>query len=66
MYLDASPMIDQEISCGWLLVISFILSPTFQPDRSCLEKISPIDFAGTTANSRELSRIFFGTTDMWD
>ncbi|CAF4940495.1 unnamed protein product [Rotaria sp. Silwood1] len=64
--IDASPMIDQDISCGWLLVISFILSPTFQPDRSCLRKISPIDFAGTTTNSQELSMIYFGTYNMWD
>ncbi|CAF3032294.1 unnamed protein product [Rotaria sp. Silwood2] len=64
--IDASPMIDQETSCGWLLVMSFILSSTFQPDRSCLNKISPIDFAGTTTNSQELSTIYFGTHNMWD
>jgi hypothetical protein len=59
-------MIDQETSCGWLLVMSFIFSPIFEPDRSCLEKISPIDFAGTTANAKELSMAFFGTPNMWD
>ncbi len=59
-------MVDQETSCGWLLVMSFIFSPTFQPDRSCLEKISPIDFAGTTASAKELSMTFFGTDNMWD
>jgi hypothetical protein len=64
--LDQSPMIDGEMSCGWLLVLSFISSATFQPDRSCLENISPIDFAGITENSKELSRMLFGTTNMWD
>lgn len=59
-------MIDQETSCGWLLVLSFIFSPTFQPDRSCLEKIHPIDFAGITENSKEVSKVFFGTYNMWD
>ncbi len=59
-------MIDGKISCGWLLAMSFISSPTFQTDRSCLKNISPIDFAGTTENSKELSKMLFGTTNMWD
>ncbi|CAF1001113.1 unnamed protein product [Rotaria sordida] len=47
----SSPIPDQEETCGWQVAISFMLSPTLQPDISCLKKISPIDFAGTTTQN---------------
>ncbi|CAF4612325.1 unnamed protein product [Rotaria sp. Silwood1] len=34
----SSPIPNQEESCGWQIAISFMLSPTFQPDTSCLKK----------------------------
>ncbi|CAF2501982.1 unnamed protein product [Rotaria sp. Silwood2] len=62
----SSPIPDQEQSCGWQVAISFILSPTFQPDTSCLKKISPIDFAGTTVQSKQMALTYFGTINMWN
>jgi hypothetical protein len=59
------PMADEEGSCGWILAMTFILSPTFEPDRSCLKKILPIDFAGTTMNSKKSAIQFFGTENIW-
>ena len=58
-------MDDQEITCGWSVAASFILSPTFTPDTSCLKNISVIDFNGNMTKSREMSMTFFGTEDMW-
>jgi hypothetical protein len=58
-------MIDQEGSCGWILAATFILSPTFEPDRSCLNKISPIDFAGITTKSKQAAMQYFGTDNVW-
>ncbi len=58
-------MTDAEGSCGWNLAASFILSPTFEPDRSCLKKILPIDFAGTTMRSKQAAIDFFGTDNIW-
>ena len=58
-------MIDDDNTCGWNLAASFILSPTFQPDTTCLNKIAPIDFAGSTAKSREIAKNYFGIEDMW-
>ena len=59
-------MIDAEGSCGWNLAMSFILSETFEPDRSCLNKISEIDFAGTTMRTKQIAMQYFGTDNMWD
>jgi len=58
-------MIDEEGSCGWNLAITFILSPTFEPDRSCLNKILPIDFAGITMKSKQSAIQLFGTDNIW-
>ena len=44
---------------------SFILSPTFEPDRSCLKKILPIDFGGTTMRSKQSAMELFGTDNVW-
>ncbi|UJR34715.1 hypothetical protein I4U23_027492 [Adineta vaga] len=64
--IDASPMIDAEGNCGWNLAISFILSETFEPNRSCLNKISEIDFAGTTMRTKQIALQYFGTDNIWD
>ncbi len=58
-------MIDEAGTCGWNLAATFILSPTFQPDRSCLNKISPIDFAGNTTKSKQAAIQYFGTDNVW-
>lgn len=58
-------MSDEEGSCGWNLAATFILSPTFQPDRSCLDKILPVDFAGETIKSKQSAMKLFGTDDIW-
>jgi hypothetical protein len=58
-------MIDEEGSCGWNLAMTFILSPTFEPDRSCLKKILPLDFAGTTMKSKQSAIQLFGTDNIW-
>jgi hypothetical protein len=58
-------MTDEEGSCGWILAMTFMLSPTFEPDRSCLNKISPIDFAGTTIKTKQRAIQYFGTDDVW-
>ncbi len=58
-------MSDEEGSCGWNLAVTFMLSPTFQPDRSCLNKILPIDFGGTTIKSKQSAMTIFGTDDIW-
>jgi hypothetical protein len=58
-------MIYDDNTCGWNLAASFILSPTFQPDTACLSKILPIDFASSTAKSRETAKNYFGIEDMW-
>ena len=58
-------MVDEEGSCGWNLAATFILSPTFEPDRSCLEKILPLDFAGNTTKSKQSAIQLFGTDDVW-
>lgn len=58
-------MTDQEGSCGWNLAATYILSSNFQPDRSCIEKIIPIDFAGTTMKSKQSAIQLFGTDDIW-
>ncbi|CAF3937673.1 unnamed protein product [Rotaria sp. Silwood1] len=50
--INATPMTDEEGNCGWNLAITYILSPTFEPDRSCLNKISQIDFSGATTRSK--------------
>ena len=58
-------MTDAEGYCGWNLAATFILSPTFEPDRSCLDKIIPIDFAGTTTKSKQAAMQYFGTDNVW-
>jgi hypothetical protein len=58
-------MTDGEGGCGWYLAITFILSPTFEPDRSCLNKIIQIDFAGTTMKSKQAAIQIFGTDNVW-
>lgn len=58
-------MTDEEGSCGWNLAATFVLSPTFELDRSCLKKILPIDFAGTTAKSKQSAMEYFGTDHVW-
>ncbi|CAF1260448.1 unnamed protein product [Rotaria sordida] len=45
--------------------ISYILSPRFQPDRSCLDKISKIDFSGRTTRTKRLAIQYFGSDDIW-
>ncbi|CAF4070708.1 unnamed protein product [Adineta steineri] len=63
--LGGSPMVDEEGTCGWNIAVSFMLSPTFEPDRSCLKKISPIDFAGTTTKAKQIAIQYFGTDNIW-
>lgn len=58
-------MIDQEGSCGWNLAITYILSPTFEPDRSCIQKILPIDFSGTLTKTKQSALQIFGTDNIW-
>ncbi|CAF3265919.1 unnamed protein product [Rotaria sp. Silwood2] len=62
---SAAPMTDEEGSCGWNLAVTYMLSPTFEPDRSCLNKISQIDFAGITTKSKQAAMQYFGTDDVW-
>ncbi|CAF3733912.1 unnamed protein product, partial [Rotaria sp. Silwood1] len=62
---NAAPMTDEEGNCGWNLAITYMLSPTFEPDRSCLNKISQIDFSGTTTKSKQVAVQYFGTDDVW-
>ncbi|CAF3747740.1 unnamed protein product [Rotaria sp. Silwood1] len=62
---NAAPMTDEEGNCGWNLAITYMLSPTFEPDRSCLNKISQIDFSGTTTKSKQVAIQYFGTDDVW-
>ena len=59
-------MFNEQISCGWQLALSFILSSNFQSDRSCLEKISPIDFSGQTEISQQISKELFDRDNLWD
>ncbi|CAF4440160.1 unnamed protein product, partial [Adineta steineri] len=63
--LGGSPMVDEEGTCGWNIAVSFMLSPTFKPDRSCLKKISPIDFAGTATKTKQIAIQYFGTDNIW-
>lgn len=63
--IDAPPTTDGTASCGWNLAVTFMLSETFEPDRSCLEKISEIDFAGKTNRTKEVAMQYFGTDDIW-
>ncbi|CAF1344125.1 unnamed protein product [Rotaria sp. Silwood1] len=58
---NAAPMTDEEGNCGWNLAITYMLSPTFEPDRSCLNKISQIDFSGATTKSKQAAMQYFGT-----
>lgn len=58
-------MMDAEGSCGWNLAVTFMLSATFEPDRSCLNKISTIDFNGTTTKTKQIALQYFGTDDVW-
>lgn len=46
--------------------MTFFISPTFEPDRSCLEKIPSLDFAGTTQESKQSALRLFGTDNVWD
>lgn len=61
----ASPLINEPGTCGWNLAITFILSPTFQPDLSCLNKINQIDFSGKTEQTKQVAIQYFGTDDIW-
>jgi hypothetical protein len=58
-------MTDEEGSCGWNLAITFMLSPTFEADRSCLDKILQIDFAGKTTKTKQIALQYFGTDNVW-
>jgi hypothetical protein len=58
-------MTDEEGSCGWNLAITFMLSPTFEADRSCLNKILEIDFAGKTTKTKQIALQYFGTDNVW-
>ncbi|CAF4632347.1 unnamed protein product, partial [Rotaria sp. Silwood2] len=62
---NAAPMTDEEGNCGWNLAVTYMFSPTFQPDRSCLNKISQIDFAGITTKSKQSAIQYFGTDNVW-
>ena len=59
-------MFNEQISCGWQLALSFILSSNFRSDRSCLEKILSIDFSGQTEISKQISKELFGKDNLWD
>ncbi|CAF4696419.1 unnamed protein product, partial [Rotaria sp. Silwood2] len=61
----AAPMTDEEGNCGWNLAVTYMLSRTFEPDRSCLNKISQIDFAGITTKSKQSAIQYFGADDVW-
>ena len=60
-----SPVAGSASSCGWSLIVSFLLSPSYTPDTSCVAGIIPIDFAGTTGAVQASSKQFLGTPDMW-
>ncbi|CAF3760650.1 unnamed protein product [Rotaria socialis] len=62
---NAAPMTGEEGNCGWNLAATFVISPTFEPDRSCLNKISQIDFSGTTIKSKQAAMQYFGTDNLW-
>ena len=59
-------MIDQGGTCRWNLVVSFVLSPRLELDRSCLNKINQIDFSGETNQSKQSAIQYFGTDQFWN
>lgn len=63
--LTTSPVIDKKETCGIQLITSFILSGTKSIDRSCLKKLKPIDYAGKTAETKNLADIWFNTSNVW-
>lgn len=58
-------MPNRQDTCGWNVAMSFMLSPNFQPDTSCLKDISSIDFAGVQQTTKTLALHYFGTDDIW-
>ena len=64
--IDTSPLPNRQDTCGWNVAISFILSPSFEPDTSCLKNISPLDFAGIMTRTQEMALHHFGTDNVRD
>ena len=60
-----SPVPGSPTSCGFSLIVSFLLSPTHTPDTSCVPLVEPVDFAGTTPGVQAAAKQYFGTTDLW-
>jgi len=61
-----SPVVNSNVTCGAQIAAIFLRSNGQQVNTSCINQVLPIDFAGTTENSKQISLSFFGTTDLWE
>ena len=52
-------------TCGMEIFGSFVRSNGESIDTSCIKKLNPIDWEGTTEKSKQISRDDFGTTELW-
>ncbi len=58
-----SPVADSVLPCGLSIMASYFSNQAL--DLSCIEKVLPIDFAGTRQETQELALAVFGSSDVW-
>eukprot|EP00029_Vermamoeba_vermiformis_P011787 TRINITY_DN6587_c0_g1_i1.p1 TRINITY_DN6587_c0_g1~~TRINITY_DN6587_c0_g1_i1.p1 ORF type:complete len:525 (+),score=73.78 TRINITY_DN6587_c0_g1_i1:3-1577(+) len=56
---------NDKASCGAQVMASFLNNPTGDVDTSCTSRVTPIDFEGVTAATKQASKSFFGTPLLW-
>ena len=61
----ATPVAADGTRCALVMLRGFLADPGAELDRSCLERITPFDFAATTASTADAARRWFGTDDVW-
>jgi len=60
-----SPVEGSPIPCGLDMISKFFLNKCTSVDDSCIQKLVPLDFPLTSNSTRNLSTLYFGTSDPW-
>jgi hypothetical protein len=68
---DNSPIVSGGTSCGYTMIFTAVLSPSFTPDTSCIAQIVPFDFVGNSTLVWSAAKTFFNISStapfaMWD
>ena len=59
-------IVHEGAPCGEQMVFSFYADPDAPVNQSCMSELYPLEFSGSSALNRTISKKYFGTDDMWD